>query len=83
MLNLFNRKIEDNKIVPNDFDMEVAKTLLKTEVTMKFRIMQLDKMIREEKDVIRLYKTIVNSDEYDFISKKIAEAIMKEKGIMK
>ena len=63
--------------------MEVAKTLLKTEVTMKFRIMQLDKMIREEKDVIRLYKTIVNSDEYDFISKKIAEAIMKEKGIMK
>jgi len=80
MLELFSRKIENNEIVVTQHDLERAKNLLTIEMQMKCNILNLDKIMREQNDVVRLYKSVVENEELDYSVRKLGELMMKERG---
>ncbi len=48
-LNVFNRKIEDGKIVIEEADVQIAIELMKKELETKFEILSCSKVVSEEK----------------------------------
>lgn len=80
-LNLFNRKIEEDNgrrlIVPTEEDMRVAISLFDQEMTMKYQIFALDKMIASHSDIMSLYSKISRTT--NPVVKKIAETLIKNR----
>lgn len=76
MLNIFNRKIEENKLVPNREDLDLAIQLFVNELRMKMKIWDLDKMLNQVRDVNSLYNRIINDDNIPNLTKRIAKALV-------
>ena len=83
MLNLFDRKIEENGkerlLVPNQYDLSLALNMMDSEMKTRYRILALLQKYSETNDIISLYSHITNSDEYDSMTKHISRIFLEAK----
>ena len=64
-------------LVQTKQDLDLALDLFEKEMRMKSKILSLDRMMIESKDVISLYNRILNDYRLTILDKKLSESMVK------